>query len=821
MKYAEVILPLPFANYYSYRIPADMEQTIQRGCRVMVHFGKKHYYTGIVAHIGDCSEERAEKLKEIFLLLDVAPILKRPQLKFWDWVSSYYLCSLGDVYKAALPSGMKIESESVVSYNESYQSDEPLRKTEQALLDILSATQKMTVTQLEKQSGLKNILSPLNLLIAKGALHLNEEFKKGYAAKKETYVRLSKTYENDSTLQTVFKQLHRAKTQENLFLCFLEYTKTIQVAQTKEISKKKLLGQSKHTSSTLNALIKRGVLTSYEKEISRIDWSQTAQAELSPLTQEQQKAYLAIHASFKQKEVCLLHGVVSSGKTEIYLHMIQDAFESGKQVLYLLPEIAITTQITDRLARHFGEHMFVYHSGVSDNERVEIWQKMLQASEPLLILGVRSSVFLPFKELGLVIIDEEHEVSYKQYDPAPRYHAANAAIVLANMHGGKVLLGSATPSFESYYNAQTDKFGYVKLSERYGPSLPPKIEIVDIKELRRKKIMKNTLFSPNLKMAMEDAFEKGEQVILFQNRRGFSPIVECRSCSWIPKCENCDVSLTYHKHRNVLLCHYCGYVLPLPTHCPDCSSEDINTKGFGTEQVAEEVEQLFPDIKASRMDTDTVRSKRAYEQILTQFEERKTQVLIGTQMISKGLDFEHVGVVGILNADSLMNFPDFRAYERAFQLMMQVSGRAGRRDKQGQVILQTSQPDHPLLQHIIAYDYEGMIKNQLPEREFFHYPPYYRLIVLVLRSKQESIAHTISGQYAERLRAVFGDRVLGPVTPPVGRVQTYYLRHIMLKFETFANVYTVRERLEQIKQDMLRYPAMKKVFVHYDVDPLG
>lgn len=820
MKYADVILPLPFANHYSYRIPTDMEQTIRRGCRVIVHFGKKHYYTGIVMHLGECTEEEGKKLKEIFLLLDIAPILRRPQLKFWDWISSYYLCTLGDVYKAAIPSGLKIESESVVVYNDDFQADITLRKNEQALLNILSVTPKMTVLELEKQSGLKNIIAPLNLLIAKGAVSLNEEFKKGYAAKKEVFVRRGKAYADEASLQRAFDTLKRAKAQEYLFLCFLEYTRTLQPDGEKEISKKELLEQSGQSGAILNALVKRGVLEYYEKEVSRLQLPNQVQKVAAPLTDSQQKAYKDIHLSFKQKEVCLLHGVVSSGKTEIYIHLIKDALESGRQVLYLLPEIAITTQITDRLSRHFGKHMLVYHSGMPENERVEIWNRLLHSDEPLLIVGVRSSVFLPFSDLGLVIVDEEHEVSYKQQEPAPRYHAANAAIVLASMHGAKVLLGSATPSFESFYNAKQGKYGYVKLAERYGTTLPPEIQVVDLKDLRKKKIMKNTLFSPLLKDAMVQAFDEENQVILFQNRRGFSPIVECHSCAWIPKCVNCDVSLTYHKQRGLLLCHYCGYSIPLPQQCPSCQSKDIDTKGFGTEQVAEEVDQLFPDIQSVRMDADTVRSRRAYEQVVSDFEKGKKQLLIGTQMISKGLDFERVSVVGILNADSLMNFPDFRAHERAFQLMMQVSGRAGRREKRGTVILQTSQPDHPLMQKVVDYDYEGMIAEHLVEREMFHYPPYYRLIVMVLRSKHDNVLHTASRLYAEHLRAVFGDRVLGPVVPPVGRVQTYYLRHILLKFETYANVFTVREHLDKIRQDMSQYPEMKKVLLHYDVDPL-
>ncbi|MBP3517877.1 MAG: primosomal protein N' [Parabacteroides sp.] len=822
MKYADVILPLPLENSYTYRIPPDLEQTVIPGCRVIVHFGKKRYYTAIVMEVHEHGEDSSYETKEIYALLDATPVLRRPQLRFWKWIASYYLCKLGDVYKAALPSGLKLESETAVIYNEAFEAEGPLRPAEQAVLDAFAGVLELTVSELEKKTGLRNVVPVVASLMAKGAVEVNEELKRGFVPKMQTFIRLAETYREVGThaLQTVFDDFKRAKKQEHLLISFLELSHALNPALARELSKKELLERSGCSPAILDGLLKRGVLESYEKEVGRLQVPVCRLQPLNPLSEAQEKAYREIHAVFRAKEVCLLHGVTSSGKTEIYVRLIDEVLKMGRQVLYLLPEIAITTQITERLARLFGDKLLVYHSKFSDNERVEVWNRLLHTDEPMLVLGVRSSLFLPFKDLGLIVVDEEHENTYKQQDPAPRYHARNAALVLAGMHGAKTLLGSATPSIDSYFNASVGKYGLVELTVRYGDRLMPEIQTVDIKELKRKKIMKDTLFSPALVEKMSEALRKGEQAILFQNRRGFAPVIECKDCGWVPRCVNCDVSLTYHKFRGELVCHYCGYKILLPRQCPECQGTELRTMGFGTEKVEEEIAALFPSAKVGRLDFDTARTRAAYERIIADFEKGKTQILIGTQMVSKGLDFANVGVVGILNADNLMNFPDFHAHERAFQLMVQVSGRAGRRDKRGVVVLQTSQPDHPLIRMVERFAYKEMVRLQLGERSMFRYPPYYRMIVIVLRSRNDSVLQELSALYAEALRRRLGERVLGPVTPPITRVQALHIRKIVLKIEIAAAIAPVRAILEAVHAEMQRYLPFKQLIVHYDVDPV-
>lgn len=819
MKYADVILPLPLENSYTYSIPVDMEKSVVPGCRVIVHFGKKRYYTAIVMSVHERMPDTPYEIKEIYALLDATPILRRPQLRFWQWLSSYYLCKLGDVYKAALPSGLKIESETAVTYNDDFEADAPLRPNEQVVLDAFSGTLKLTVAELEKKTGLRNVVPVIASLMARGAVMVSEELKRGFIPKTQTFIRLSDNYRDEEKLQAVFSEFKRAKKQEHLLVCFLDLSHALNPVLVQEVSKKELLERSGCSTAILEGLLKRGILESYEKEVSRLQMSVCRLLEPNPLSPAQEQAYEEIHEAFKSHEVCLLHGVTSSGKTEIYVRLIDEVLKMGRQVLYMLPEIAVTTQITERLAKLFGDKLLVYHSKFSDNERVEVWNRLLYGGEPMLILGVRSSLFLPFKSLGLIIVDEEHENTYKQQDPAPRYHARNAAIVLAGMHGAKTLLGSATPSIDSYFNATIGKYGLVELSTRYGDCRMPDIIPVDIRELKRKKIMKDTLFSPLLVEKVSTALSQGEQVILFQNRRGFAPMIECKSCGWVPHCVNCDVSLTYHKYHNQLVCHYCGYTYQLPLQCPECKSTDLRMMGFGTEKVEEEIATLFPDAKVERLDFDTARTRTAYERIIADFEKGKTQILIGTQMLSKGLDFGNVSVVGILNADSLMNFPDFRAHERAYQLMVQVSGRAGRRDKQGTVVLQTSQPEHPLIRMVQQFAYKEMVRLQLSERSMFRYPPYYRLIVVVLRSRNEAVLQELSTLYAESLRKRLGERVLGPVTPPVTRVQTLHIKKIVLKIEVAAAIAPVREILDTVYAEMQRYLPFKQLIVHYDVDP--
>jgi primosomal protein N' (replication factor Y) len=820
MKYADVILPLPLENSYTYSIPADLEKSVVPGCRVLVHFGKRKYYTGIVMLVHERSPDSGFEIKEIYALLDATPILRRPQLRFWQWIASYYLCKLGDVYKAAVPSGLKLESETLVEWNESFEADAPLRRNEQSVADAFDAKSKLSISELEKKTGLRNVVSAITSLMARGAVKINEEVKRGFTPKMQTFIRLAACYHDESTLQDVFSTLKRAPKQEALLLNYLDSSHALNPLLAQELSKKELISKSNANASLLDILIKRGILESYEKEVGRLQVSVCRLQALTPLTAEQKKAYREIHDAFKTKDVCLLHGVTSSGKTEIYTYLIDEALKQGRQVLYLLPEIAITTQITERLARLFGDKLLVYHSKFSDNERVEVWNKLLYERTPRLVLGVRSSLFLPFNDLGLIIVDEEHENTYKQQEPAPRYHARNAAIMLATMHGGKTLLGSATPSIDSYYNATTGKYGLVELTARFGECLAPEIIPVDIRELKRKKIMKDTLFSPLLSRQIQTALEKGEQSILFQNRRGFAPMIECKECGWAPRCMNCDVSLTYHKHHARLECHYCGYRESLPAQCPQCQSTALKMMGFGTEKIEDEVASLFPSAKVERLDFDSAKTRNAYERIISDFEKGKTNILIGTQMLSKGLDFANVGVVGILNADSLMNYPDFRAHERAFQLIIQVSGRAGRRDKRGVVVLQTSQPEHPIIRMVQQFAYKEMVSLQLSERSLFHYPPYYRLIVVVLRSRNEATLEEMSALHANTLRTRLGERVLGPVIPPVTRVQTFHVRKILLKIEATAAIAPVREIIESIHAAMQRYLPFKQLLVHYDVDPV-
>lgn len=821
MHFADVILPLPLADQYTYKIPSDLEKSVVRGCRVIVHFGKKRFYTAIVSEVYDTPPKTNSEIKEIFAVLDATPILRRPQLRFWQWMANYYLCRLGDVYKAALPSGLKIESETSVTRNPDFETDVPLKPNEQAVLYAFAKEkEKLTLSDLEKKTGLRNIVPIVASLMAKGAVEVNEELKRGYVPKTETYVRLASEYKQEEKMQEAFDSVRRAKKQEQLLVCFLDLSHALNPVLEQEISKKELLEKSGQSASVLEGLLKRGVLETYEKEVSRLQMRVCRLQEPNPLSDAQKEALWKIQDTFREKNICLLHGVTSSGKTEIYIHLIRQVLNAGRQVLYMLPEIAITTQITERLGKLFGEQLLVYHSKFSDNERVEVWNRLLHAHSPMLILGVRSSLFLPFSDLGLIIVDEEHETSYKQQDPSPRYNARNAAMVLAGMHGGKTLLGSATPSIDSYFNALSGKYGLVELKTRLGTHQSPKVIPVNVKELKRKKQMKHPIFSPPLIQSMRQALDNGEQVILFQNRRGFAPITECKECGWVPRCVNCDVSMTYHKYHNNLVCHYCGYTIRLPEICPSCGSSNFQMQGFGTEKVEEEIALLFPDVNVERMDMDTTRTRTAYERIIGDFDKGKTQILIGTQMISKGLDFGNVGVVGILNADGLMNYPDFRAHERAFQLMLQVSGRTGRRDKQGTVILQTSQPEHPLIQMVIRSAYREMVDWQLSERSIFHYPPYFRLIVLVLRSKNEAVLQDLSRCYAEKLRSQLGNRVLGPVTPPVSYIQTWYIRKIVIKIETAAAIQPMRGFLESVYTEMQHFPTFRQMMLHYDVDPL-
>lgn len=817
-KYVDVIVPLPIASQYTYSVPAELEESVQEGCRVVVSFGQKKFYTAIVTKVHYVAPENYET-KDVEEVLDTSPVILPTQFRFWEWLSTYYLCTLGDVYKAAMPSGMKLESETLVAYNEEFEATVPLPKNEQRILDLLNDDKEQCVTQLQKASGLKSILPIIKRLLEKQAIFVKEDLKRNYKPRTEARVRLTEAYSTEHALRELFDNLGRAKKQLSLLMKYIELSGWMGTASTlKEVSKKDLLDKTGASVSILNSLVEKGVLETYYYEIGRLDKSIKGTLSLNPLNVAQERAFTAIRNSFQEKSVCLLHGVTSSGKTEIYIHLIEEVLRKGQQVLYLLPEIALTTQITERLKRVFGHRLGVYHSKFPDAERVEIWKKQLTDESYDIILGVRSSIFLPFKRLGLIIVDEEHENTYKQQEPAPRYHARSAAIMLASMYGAKVLLGTATPSVESYFNARKGKYGLVQLKERYKEIRLPHIELVDIKELTRQKRMKGP-FSPVLVKEIRSALDRKEQVILFQNRRGFAQMIECRTCGWIPKCKNCDVSLTFHKRLNQLTCHYCGYTQSVAASCPACGGVELLNRGIGTERIEEDIQLTFPDVRVARMDLDTTHSRTAYEKIIADFEQGKTDILIGTQMISKGLDFNHVNVVGILNADTMLNYPDFRSYERAFQLMAQVAGRAGRKDKQGLVILQTKSPELPVISQVLNNDYEQLYEDQLAERQVFRYPPFYRLIYVYLKHRKEDVLEQAAEMAATLLRTGLGNRVLGPDKPPIARIQTLFIKKIMIKVELTASMTKVRDYLKGVQRTLSEDARFRSLIVYYDVDP--
>ena len=817
-KYVDVIVPLPIASQYTYSLPAELEDRVQEGSRVVVPFGQKKFYTAIVTKVHYAAPEGYET-KDVEELLDEASVLLPRQLEFWEWLSTYYLCTLGDVYKAAMPSGMKLESETVVVYNDEFEATQPLGESEQRLLDLLSADKEQCVTQLQRAIGVKNILPVVKRLLDKEAIFVKEDLKRNYKPRTEARVRMANRELNEPGMMALFNTLSRAKKQLALLMKYVELSGWAGKGDTlKEVSKKELLEKADASSAIFNGLVDKGIFEVYYQEIGRLDKSEVATMEVNPLNPSQQEAFRAVMASFHEKNVCLLHGVTSSGKTEIYIHLIREALKAGKQVLYLLPEIALTTQITERLKRVFGRRLGVYHSKFPDAERVEIWKKQLSDEEYDVILGVRSSIFLPFKRLGLVIVDEEHENTYKQQDPAPRYHARSSAIMLASMYGAKVLLGTATPSVESYFNATNGKYGLVELKERYKDIQLPHIERVDIKELAHQKRMQGP-FSPMLVKEIREALNRKEQVILFQNRRGFAPMIECHTCGWVPKCKNCDVSLTYHKGLNQLTCHYCGCTYQVPRSCPACGGVELQHRGFGTERIEDDIKLIFPEARVARMDLDTTRTRSAYERIIADFEEGKTDILIGTQMVSKGLDFEHVSVVGILNADTMLNYPDFRSYERAFQLMAQVAGRAGRKNRQGLVILQTKSPDLPVIHQVMRNDYENLYFDQLAERQLFRYPPYYRLIYVYLKHRKEDVLNVAADTMAQHLRTGLGDRVLGPDKPPIARIQTLYIKKMIVKVEQTASMAKVRDYLLSVQRAIIEDERFRSLIVYYDVEP--
>ena len=781
--YVDVILPVPLQGLFTYAVPDGM--TVAVGMRVMVSFGRSKTYVGLAARLHDNKPEGYD-VKTIQQVMDAEPIVTDSQLKLWLWIADYYMSPIGEVYKTALPSGLKAED--------------------------------------------------------------------GYRPKTETYIRLTEQYRNVTALHIALNVLARAKKQLEVFTCYLALSRWDQLRNEDNekmdnasssqflilpISKEELMNASQASAETLNLLIKRQILETYEVEVGRLNHGgEYCPSLIQPLTAPQQEAYNSILMSMMQKNVTLLHGVTGSGKTEIYIHLIQRALERKEQVLYLLPEIALTVQMMQRLQRIFGNKLGIYHSKYSDEERVEIWQKQLSPNPYDIILGARSAVFLPFQRLGLVIVDEEHETSYKQQDPAPRYHARNVAIMLTHLAVGdwqladssklkaksqeskaKVLLGTATPSLESYHNAKTGKYGLVELKERYKGIEMPEIQIVDTADLQRRKMMSGP-FSPLLLARIREALERGEQAILFQNRRGFAPIIECHQCGWVPTCQHCDVSLTYHRQLNQLTCHYCGATYSVSTECPCCGGTDLRTRGFGTEKIEEQLREVFPEARIARMDLDTTRTRNAYERIISDFSAGRTNILIGTQMISKGLDFDRVSIVGIVNADSMLNMPDFRAYEHAFMMMSQVAGRAGRKKRRGLVILQTKQKELPVIRQVVNNDFTGLYKDLIAERQAFHYPPYNRLIYVLLRHRQETTVHAAAMELGSWLRQWFGGRVLGPDKPAVAKVKQQNIRKLVLKLEPSLDMKRVREYLLLAQQQLLADRRYSSLQIYYDIDPL-
>lgn len=818
MKFAEVILPLPLYRSFTYRIPEAIAGTIAVGFRVLVPFGRKKFYTGIVESLHN-QEPQGYEVKEIISALDTYPILRHPQLKFWQWISDYYLCSTGDVFKAAVPAGMKVESETFVSANPDFiDTDNSMKEREIVIYDMLLTKDKLTPAEIEKATGYKNVETTISTMIEKEAVYITEKIVDNYRPKTEVYVSLNAEPHDNTTVSQFFETVKQAKKQEAALLAFLEMSKWMSKGKTEEVSKNALIQRADVSIHILNAMVAKGIFKFYKKEINRFRLINNQKAILNPLSPEQQIACDEIVRQFQEKSTVLLHGVTSSGKTEIYAHLIDMVLRNGNQALYLVPEIALTTQLTQRLHRIFGNKLLIYHSKFSDNERVDIWKKLLKSNEPCVVIGVRSSIFLPFSKLGIVIIDEEHETSYKQQDPAPRYNARSAAIVLASMHGAKTLLGSATPAIETYYNAQTGKYGLVELLKRHEGIELPEVIVVDTIRARKRKEM-NGVFSDQLLAECRQAIDRGEQAIIFQNRRGFAPIVRCKECAWVPKCENCDVSLTYHKRINQLSCHYCGYTMHLPNVCPACGQPTIEVVGYGTERIEDDFEKHFPNVKVARMDLDTTRSKSSYEKIIENFSNRKTQILIGTQMVTKGLDFEGVSIVGIVNADNMINFPDFRSHERAFNMMEQVAGRAGRKHKQGIVCIQTSEPSHPVINFVVNHDYKGFYNSELEERRKYHYPPFSRIINIYIKHRDDNTLTEISVRFSQMLRQVFSKRVLGPETPAVARIQQLYIRQIVLKIETTASMQKVKDILRMVYEQSLSDPRMKSAVVYYDVDP--
>lgn len=821
MNFVEVIVPLPLGSVFTYSVTQEMHRNLHVGSRVIVPFGRRKFYTAIVSNL-NAAEPSGYEVKEILRVLDPTdmPAIVHPQLKFWQWISDYYLCPIGDVMRAALPSGLKLESETFVELVPDADMAEmgELTDEEAIIIQTLSHCGRLSLADITKKTGLTaRPEHHVARLLDRGLVMISEKITERYRSLKQTIVCLPADSATSGWRTSAFALLKGASKQERLLLTALQLA-----GQTGEVEKTALIEKSGCSPAILKAVADKGLLRIEKREVNR--FAVRAGAELQPLptlSPAQQTALNGIIKSWteEQKAVTLLHGVTSSGKTEVYIHLIHRALADGKQILFLVPEIALTTQLTTRLQRVFGPQVIVYHSKFTDNERVDIWNRLRRSDEPCVVIGARSSVFLPFRNLGLVIVDEEHEPSYKQFDPAPRYNARDCATVLASMHGAKTLLGSASPAVETYYKACSGRYGLVELTERYGGVQLPDIEIVDMKKEWRR-FRTDSPFASAVKSEIDHTVGNGRQAIVFHNRRGFAPMARCRQCAYVPKCECCDVSLTYHRHEDRLVCHYCGATYPLPRICPVCGEAEIEIVGFGTEKVEDEVQKEFPKSRILRMDLDTTRNKDGYQEIINAFSEKKADILVGTQMVTKGLDFDGVSIVAVLSADMLINLPDFRAPERAFNMLLQVAGRAGRRNTAGKVVVQTAQPEHPVIRFLTAHDYAGFYAHELAERQERFYPPFSRMIIIYLKHREEATLQVLAEQYGTRLRALLGKRVSGPDKPAVARVQSLHIRRFMLKIETGASMIKVKELLRKLYEDMhISVPAMKGIMIYYDVDP--
>lgn len=821
--FADVLLPLPIEGTFTYRVPHELNEFIHTGHRVSVQFGRKRIYAGIVKRIHK-EVPKDHVPKYIISLLDEHPIVNDIQLKFWSWISDYYMSTEGDMMNAALPTAFKLTSESKLLLSHDFIPDKQnLNESEFIITESLLEKKKLSVDDISKLVGYKKVLPLIKTMIEKKILLMEEELADSFKPKTEKLIRLNTIFQDEKKMHELMDKLgKRAHKQLEILMKFISLA-GFESLNEFSIIQKDLLKKSNSTVAALKSLLDKEVFICEEKIVSRfevdIDQDNNTTVELND---HQEQAYNSIVSQLQEKDVILMHGVTSGGKTELYIKLIQDTIESGKQVLYLLPEIALTTQIINRLRKYFGDQVGVYHSRYSQNERVEVWNNILEEEPPgpkfRIFLGPRSSLFLPFQNLGLIIVDEEHDSSYKQYDPAPRYNARDAAIYLATIHGAKVILGSATPSIESYYNAVHGKYGLAELTKRYRDVKLPEIQLVDLREEHKRRMMKSH-FSSVLIKEVESALENDKQSILFQNRRGFSLRIECDVCHWIPECRNCDVTLTYHKYSELIKCHYCGYSTTVPPVCPDCGNTSLKMQGFGTEKISEELGVIFKDANIDRMDLDTTRAKNAYTRIITNFESRKTDILVGTQMITKGLDFDNVHIVGVLSADNMLNFPDFRAHERSYQLMSQVSGRAGRKDKQGKVVIQTWKPENQILSDVVNHDYHSMYSRILTDRRKFMYPPFYRLIIIRLKHRKPDILNECAASFTRDLRSKYEKLVYGPEYPLVGRVRNFYIKHTMIKIPKGMNLKQVKR---DIKDSVIRTKtnaSFKSVIVQMDVDP--